>query len=469
MTDSVVSPEHTPSTQPQGPAARANGPVTQDELASQFDENYFRSGCGDVPYSRTNPRWAAFFGMVADELIRALRPRVVLDAGCAMGFLVEAFWDRGVEARGIDISPYAISQVRRDMQPHCRVGSLADGVEGKYDLITCIEVLEHMPEEQAKAAISHLTRATDTLLFSSTPYDFEEPTHFNVRPYISWLQLFQEYGFSPDLDFDASFVAPQAMLLRRRSEPFSVDVLRTFAALLHKRHEQVHRTNQVNELSERVSQLTGEVHARDARLSALQTELQAVQADRNQLAESHAQAQSAVAERDATIVPLRQQISELTERLQSAGRELAESHAGAREHDATIGRLRQEVAEATERLQARERELAAATEAQSSLRAELADADDVITALKDGQEESLSMLLEANHRLNEQQVQDSALARKLEEMDRRFAEQAQKLALLEQRSADAWTMARSVLDSRIWKVLVSGGGVLLRLGGRRPS
>ena len=91
-----------------------------EELGQLYDEEYYRTGCGPVPYTRAEPQWLPFFGSVAEQLIRAFHPKRVLDAGCALGFLVEAFWDRGVEAWGIDVSPYAIAQVRRDMQPTAR-------------------------------------------------------------------------------------------------------------------------------------------------------------------------------------------------------------------------------------------------------------------------------------------------------------------------------------------------------------
>ena len=75
----------------------------------------------DAP--RPNPvrtllvHWQNFFSIVAHETARSLRPSRVFDAGCAMGFLVEQFWDRGIYCEGIDISEYAISQVRRDIKP----------------------------------------------------------------------------------------------------------------------------------------------------------------------------------------------------------------------------------------------------------------------------------------------------------------------------------------------------------------
>src|SRR3954447_6886411 len=108
-------------------------PTVTDEL---FGEDYFRSHCG-IPYER-NSHWLNFFGGIANEIIRSLRPQRVLDAGCAWGFLVEALWDRGVEAWGIDISSYAISNVRRDIKPFCKSASLTEPIEGHFDLITCI-------------------------------------------------------------------------------------------------------------------------------------------------------------------------------------------------------------------------------------------------------------------------------------------------------------------------------------------
>jgi 2-polyprenyl-3-methyl-5-hydroxy-6-metoxy-1,4-benzoquinol methylase len=212
--------------------ATPNRRVASAYSADLFDQEYFRTGCGPLPYERTNTNLLQMFADFADELIRSVRPRTVLDAGCAMGFLVEAFWDRGVAASGVDISTYAISHVRRDMQPHCRIASLRESIEGQYDLVTCIEVLEHMPWDDSRAAIENLSRITDTILFSSSPSDFTEPTHINVHQPIVWLEQFSSVGFYPDLFFDASFVTPQAMLLRRSDRPLDWGVLRLYAELV---------------------------------------------------------------------------------------------------------------------------------------------------------------------------------------------------------------------------------------------
>jgi SAM-dependent methyltransferase len=182
--------------------------------AHQFDEEYYKTGFGPNPYERSAP-WLNFYAGIVDEIIRSLGPRRVLDAGCALGMMVEAFWDRGVEAEGVDISDYAIANVRGDMREYCRVASLTEPFTSRYDLIVCIEVLEHMPADAAATAVENIAASTDTVLFSSSPRDFEEVTHVNVRPPLSWMKLFGRHGLWPDLIYDASYVTPHAILFRR--------------------------------------------------------------------------------------------------------------------------------------------------------------------------------------------------------------------------------------------------------------
>ena len=186
------------------------------ELATQYGPDYYKPGrIGPLPYTRETPEFLQFSGHAADEIVRQLRPRTVLDVGCGKAFLVESLRDRGVEAYGFDVSEYAISEVRPDIKPYCWVSSAASAISKNYDLIACIEVCEHLVDADAQDAIREMTSHTETILFSSTPSDFTEPTHVNVRPIIDWLRLFASFSFAPDVTFDAGFITPQAMLLRR--------------------------------------------------------------------------------------------------------------------------------------------------------------------------------------------------------------------------------------------------------------
>jgi len=184
-----------------------------------YDAYYFKHGCGK-PYERT-AEWLQFFGGIADKIVHEIGPRTVLDVGCAMGFLVEGLRERGVEAYGIDISAYALERVRNDMKPYCRLASVLEPLPQRYDLIVCIEVLEHLSAPDADRAIANLCRASDDILFSSTPFDYREVTHFNVQPPEYWAELFARYAFFRDVDFDASFITPWATRFRSRNEPVS--------------------------------------------------------------------------------------------------------------------------------------------------------------------------------------------------------------------------------------------------------
>lgn len=182
-----------------------------------YDAYYFRHGCG-TPYER-NEEWLNFFAGIAQNVAQTISPSTVLDAGCAMGFLVEALRDRGISAFGIDVSEYALERVRADLKPYCKRSSVADPLTERYDLIVSIEVLEHLPSAESARAIENLCNHTDDILFSSTPTDFKEATHFNVQPSEYWAELFARQGFFRDVDYDGSFITPWTIRFRRVQEP----------------------------------------------------------------------------------------------------------------------------------------------------------------------------------------------------------------------------------------------------------
>lgn len=196
------------------PADRSTPPLVG---ADSFDAYYYRNCCGR-PYQR-DEHWLHFFAGIADRIVADIQPARVMDAGCAMGLLVEALRERGVEAFGIDLSPYAIERVPETMRPFCRCASIAEPFEARVDLVVCIEVVEHMPADQADAAIANFAAHADDVLFSSSPHDHREPTHINVRPPEDWAERFARHGLFRDADYDASFISPWAVRYRRRSEP----------------------------------------------------------------------------------------------------------------------------------------------------------------------------------------------------------------------------------------------------------
>ncbi len=185
-----------------------------DDAPDLYGANYYANDLG-LPYERSD-HWLRFFGGVADRIVADLAPTTSLDVGCAFGFLVEALRDRQVDAKGHDFSEYAISQVGGSAVGHCTVRSALEPIEGHYDLITCVEVIEHLAQGDDRVALERMTQASDRILLSTTPFDYAEPTHINVQPPEYWAGLMASLGYFRDLDYDASYLTAWAGLFVRR-------------------------------------------------------------------------------------------------------------------------------------------------------------------------------------------------------------------------------------------------------------
>lgn len=207
---------------------------------NEYNEQYYKSGCGE-DYSNRQI-WANSFSRIAEQIIQDFHPKSVLDVGCAWGYLVEALRDRGVEAYGIDISEYAISKVREDIKPYCVVGSISDKfpeeLPDKYDLVITIEMLEHLTPEDGDIAIETLCNLSDTIVVSTTPDDFNEPTHINVQQPAYWVTRFAKHGFYRNLQYDVSYVSNYAMQFERR-QPTILDIIFDYEHLLQ--YQRLHK------------------------------------------------------------------------------------------------------------------------------------------------------------------------------------------------------------------------------------
>jgi 2-polyprenyl-6-hydroxyphenyl methylase/3-demethylubiquinone-9 3-methyltransferase len=96
----------------------------------------------------------------------------VLDVGCGGGILAEAMARRGAKVTGIDLAEKAL----RVAQLHLLESKLdiryemssVDDVAGEFDLVTCMELLEHVPDPAAMvAACARLVRPGGQVFFST--------------------------------------------------------------------------------------------------------------------------------------------------------------------------------------------------------------------------------------------------------------------------------------------------------------
>lgn len=183
-------------------------PKSNQYNTNVYDKEYYDSSCG-IPYIR-NEHWLKFFGKIAKEIKEKVNPKTVLDVGCAKGFLVEQLHKNKITAYGIDISQYAINEVSKEIKQYCKIGSILEPFDRDYDLIVCIEVLEHLYREDADKAVENICKHAKSVIFSSSPVDFEEKTHHNIQKPVFWTKLFAKYGFYKDEKLDLSFINPWA-------------------------------------------------------------------------------------------------------------------------------------------------------------------------------------------------------------------------------------------------------------------
>jgi SAM-dependent methyltransferase len=187
--------------------------TTSDDYGAAYYDEYAGGA-----YASDSEHWRNFFGSIATEIALRFEPTSVLDAGCSKGLLVAAFRSCSVDAWGIDVSEHAITAASETVSEWLSVQTLTEPLPRRYDLVTCIEVLEHMAPADAIRAIRSITAATDRVVFSSAPDDFGEPTHVNTRTLGYWAAEFAKHGFLRRLDVDLSVIAPWAVVFERRQQ-----------------------------------------------------------------------------------------------------------------------------------------------------------------------------------------------------------------------------------------------------------
>lgn len=130
---------------------------------------------------RLNPVRLAFLRQAIDrhwggdpESLKPLTDRHVLDVGCGAGLLTEPLARLGAEVTGIDAAEETVATARAHaagagLAIDYRQGELAELGLGTFDLITAMEVLEHVADKPAFLIQLSGHLAPDGLLVLSTP------------------------------------------------------------------------------------------------------------------------------------------------------------------------------------------------------------------------------------------------------------------------------------------------------------
>ena len=112
-----------------------------------------------------------------EEIIKIIPPDThsVLDVGCGNGYLVNTLIatvsDRFDRVTGLDSSTEALKYVKSERLQGSITKLPFD--RGSFDLLTCLEVLEHLPQEDFKRGICELQRVSRKYIIVTVPNDQE--------------------------------------------------------------------------------------------------------------------------------------------------------------------------------------------------------------------------------------------------------------------------------------------------------
>lgn len=140
---------------------------------------------------------------------RPLEGRTALDVGCGAGLLAEPLARLGARVTGIDAAPELIEAARdhserQGLEIDYRASAVEE-VEGRFDLVTCLEVIEHVADPQAFVDALARRLAPGGLMILSTP---------NATGWSRLLTITLAEGFGriPRGTHDfAKFIAPERM------------------------------------------------------------------------------------------------------------------------------------------------------------------------------------------------------------------------------------------------------------------
>jgi ubiquinone/menaquinone biosynthesis C-methylase UbiE len=181
-------------------------------ISKQYGEMYFD---GPRQYGYGGYRYDGRWLPVARDIIAhfGLKPGMrVLDIGCAKGFLVKDLMLAcpGLEAFGLDISPYAVMHCEPEVIGRLHLGTAEKLMfpDGSFDCVLCLNTVHNFPRPRAVKVMSEIQRVSkgrafvqvDSYHTAEQKEIFESwvlTAEFYDYP-AGWVELFKEAGYTGD-------------------------------------------------------------------------------------------------------------------------------------------------------------------------------------------------------------------------------------------------------------------------------
>jgi len=134
---------------------------------------------------------------VVPIVLELLRPKRVVDVGCALGTWLSVFMEHGVEeVLGVD-GDWVDTAMLKIPSDRFVTADLQKPVilDERFDLVVSLEVAEHLPEECAAAFVDSLTALGPVMLFSAAIPMQRGTGHVNEQWPDYWVDLFREHNY----------------------------------------------------------------------------------------------------------------------------------------------------------------------------------------------------------------------------------------------------------------------------------
>lgn len=145
-------------------------------------------------YAEHLPESSAFDRGLIDYIIKVCHPQKVLDLGCGQGFFIKYLRDKGIDAWGVEGEDLTTVFQAPGYQIKQDLSELFD-LKEKYDLVMCLEVVEHIPHEFEDTVFNNIVKHMSRyLLFSGAIPGQQGTGHINERLESHWFSQLAKRG-----------------------------------------------------------------------------------------------------------------------------------------------------------------------------------------------------------------------------------------------------------------------------------